>query len=198
MNPVSIRKANKTDKHIIANAMVNASGGLCDYILSAPPFTLPPKMLIAFEIAKDNAILSYQHCLIAEIAHTAVGVLCAYNTNDFIVSLQIAPPSKKMNMMQAFHDVLPTNALYIDTLYINPNFRGQGIGKYLLSAIQQFLLKDYRPLVCLYVWADNSAALQLYQKFGFFIAEAVTINNPEFPFQQARLLMVANAEKWIS
>ena len=58
---------------------------------------------------------------------------------------------------------------HLFSLYVSPNFGGQGIGSKLLSEALTELQDRGFPEVSLWVFADNQAALGLYRKFGFEI-----------------------------
>ena len=56
---------------------------------------------------------------------------------------------------------------HLFSLYVSPNFGGQGIGsKLLLEALNDLEARGF-PEISLWVFADNQAALGLYRKFGF-------------------------------
>ena len=57
---------------------------------------------------------------------------------------------------------------YIQTIYINEDFRGKGLGKKLLTFCEERILK-ISPNVFICVSSFNTRALQLYAGFGFKI-----------------------------
>jgi len=55
---------------------------------------------------------------------------------------------------------------YIQTIYIDKSFRGQGYGKMLLQYSEQSILK-YSPNIFICVSSFNTGASKLYEEFGF-------------------------------
>ncbi|MBC2191472.1 GNAT family N-acetyltransferase [Listeria sp. FSL L7-0229] len=61
-----------------------------------------------------------------------------------------------------------SNERYIDFITVSPNFRGQGIGKKLLTHCIETFPKEQ---ITLYVAKNNIGAYQLYQNLGFQVTE---------------------------
>ena len=70
--------------------------------------------------------------------------------------------------MGAFWQIL--EEAHITLLAIDPPFRNQGLGKYLLSALLDTACQQQLERATLEVRASNLAAIHLYQQFGFQIA----------------------------
>ncbi len=58
---------------------------------------------------------------------------------------------------------------YIDDLIVNPQFRGQGVGKALMEAAIQWSRERRFPGIMLETQDDNVAACKLYQSCGFVL-----------------------------
>ena len=70
-----------------------------------------------------------------------------------------------------------TKGNYISWLFVHPDFRGNNIGKKLVSHV----LSELDGEVTLYVARSNTAAINLYQNFGFKIVKEFTgryLGNP--------------------
>jgi ribosomal protein S18 acetylase RimI-like enzyme len=59
------------------------------------------------------------------------------------------------------------NECYVETLAVEPAFRGKGVGKQLLMRGEEFAQEHHKTVYSLYVASDNTAARQLYRSLGF-------------------------------
>ncbi len=60
---------------------------------------------------------------------------------------------------------------WIGLLFVEPKYRGKGIGKALLGAIKSYFKKNKCKTIRLFVMKDNKLAVQIYQKLGFQIKD---------------------------
>lgn len=64
-------------------------------------------------------------------------------------------------------ETIKTNALYISSFLIHPEYRGQGLGGTFLSNLLEQARRDQYSKVLLKVHEDNPIAKQLYESHGF-------------------------------
>lgn len=60
-----------------------------------------------------------------------------------------------------------TEYLYINTIIINEDYQGQGLGKKFIHLAELIALKRKFKGICLYVDIDNEQAIKFYDKLGF-------------------------------
>ena len=63
----------------------------------------------------------------------------------------------------------------INYLGVHPSFRGQGLGKMLLQAVEQKLKDLGCPQVNLLVWSNNSEVLEFYKKTQYSEANDIVL-----------------------
>ena len=63
----------------------------------------------------------------------------------------------------------------INYLGVHPSFRGQGLGKMLLQAVEQKLKDLGCPQVNLLVWSNNSEVLKFYKKPQYYEANDIVL-----------------------
>lgn len=55
---------------------------------------------------------------------------------------------------------------YVDSLYVEPQFRNQGVASKLMSLVEDFSKKNGVNSLQLNVWVQNVAGMQFYKKLG--------------------------------
>ncbi|MBV1909308.1 MAG: GNAT family N-acetyltransferase, partial [Kangiellaceae bacterium] len=56
---------------------------------------------------------------------------------------------------------------YLGFMYVDPNFRGQGLNKRILQELTSWAKDKDLNVLCLTVFAENKSAIRAYQKAGF-------------------------------
>jgi [ribosomal protein S18]-alanine N-acetyltransferase len=74
---------------------------------------------------------------------------------------------------------------WIETLNVNPQFQGQGVGASLLKAVQDEMRKRGKTFIQLEVSKGNTAAINLYTKAGYKIKQDLP-NYYKHPHQGTR------------
>ena len=87
--------------------------------------------------------------------------------NGFLLGLR-SPTSQQLIGMGAFWQIL--EEAHITLLAIDPQFRQQGLGKYLLNSLLHLAGQQQLERATLEVRASNLAAIHLYQQLGFQVA----------------------------
>ena len=70
-------------------------------------------------------------------------------------------------------EIFPDGVAEIDSIAVDPNYRGQGIGKILLVKLLNAVIKRGATFVVLEVRPSNTVAFKLYEGFGFEIVDRV-------------------------
>ncbi|PFO04944.1 hypothetical protein COJ85_10615 [Bacillus sp. AFS076308] len=67
------------------------------------------------------------------------------------------------------------NSLLLNNIYVSPEYRGVGIGKFLLVKHGAQLLAEYKKsIISLDVFENNTAAMSWYKKMGFVIEDTTS------------------------
>ncbi len=66
-------------------------------------------------------------------------------------------------------------SLYVDALFVDPDYRGCGIGAKLLSLTEEKAVENNFMTLSLIVFADNARALPVYYSFGFVKVEDIAV-----------------------
>ncbi|RAL24107.1 GNAT family N-acetyltransferase [Thermoflavimicrobium daqui] len=73
----------------------------------------------------------------------------------------------KMNVNDAQTDVVDSNSLEIERIYIRKEYQGMGLGKILINKAIKIAKNTGKTLVWLGVWEKNLEAIAFYKKMGF-------------------------------
>lgn len=112
---------------------------------------------------------SYLNTHIAEMEGKVAGVLVFYSAEQAIsldANLEKYLSAKKGTAIKIDPETLP-GEWYIDTVVVDPTYRGHGIGTMLLTYAEQ-LVKDFGGgKLSLNVETKKNAAIRLYNRLGF-------------------------------
>lgn len=163
---ITIRKATIDDADVIAQIVAMAIGDI---------ETLEnyggKNYIEAFkEIARlGDSQYSYKNALIAEVGNVAVGAAVGYD-GGLLHSLR----EKTLSVINKYNpnfsineDETQKGEYYLDSLGVFPEYRGLGIGKGLLLALQDYAFREHHSCVGLLVDYENPKAEKLYLSLGF-------------------------------
>lgn len=163
-----IRKATIADAPFIATYLLLAMEDIVYQYIGQKDYNKAREFLEYF-IERESNQYSYQNCFVAEEAGE---VIAAVNLYDGAQLKMLREPIVQFIRMQfgndsRFEDETQEGEYYIDTLGVNENQRGKGVG----SQILQFLIDEYviknKQTLGLLVDEDNPSARKLYLKLGF-------------------------------
>ena len=72
---------------------------------------------------------------------------------------------------------------YIDTLCVDPAFRGQGIGTELIQFAEQYAKENGYERISLVVEQNNTKAQKLYTKLGYIEEKKIMINHHQYEYR---------------
>nr|WP_242003493.1 GNAT family N-acetyltransferase [Culicoidibacter larvae] len=75
----------------------------------------------------------------------------------------------KLNVGAAQSETIADNALEVERIYVKPEFKRRGLGKYLMEKSEAIAKELGKSSMWLGVWEDNKAAQSFYEQMGFAI-----------------------------
>ncbi|MGM8361215.1 GNAT family N-acetyltransferase [Flavobacterium sp. ARAG 55.4] len=162
-----IKKAAPEDSKSIAPYLLLAMESIIYTFIGEKNPAKATEFLLYF-IEKENNQYSYQNCWVVEDQNQ---IIAAVNIYDGEKLKELRKPvtdyiNKQYGQNLNIEDETESGEYYIDTLGVNPQYQGKGIGSELL----RFLIKEYSkynlPLGLL-VDTENPLAKKLYFKLGF-------------------------------
>lgn len=164
---MTIRKAKIEDSKLIAAQLFLAMEEIL-YSFIGTKSEVKAIAFLNYFIERENNQYSYSNCFVAEIDTEIVGAICMYDGADleFLRQPIIDYVKSNYNMHFTPENETQTGEMYIDSIGINNEFRGKGIGTKLL----QFIIEKCsitNTVIGLLVDIDNPNAEKLYINLGF-------------------------------
>lgn len=163
-----IRKANLEDARFIATYLLLAMEDIVYQFIGEKDYNKAKEFLLYFIKKKDNQY-SYQNCFVVEEAGEVIAAVNLYDGTQLNVLRRpvVQFIRTKFGSDIRLEDETEEGEYYIDTLGVNPNQQGKGVG----SEILQFLIDEYviknKQTLGLLVDEENPSARKLYLKLGF-------------------------------
>jgi len=173
---MNIRKAKISDSKQIAPILLLAMEEIIYKFIAKKDYASAKEFLEHF-IGRENNQYSYQNCYVGEENNEIIGAVNIYKGSDIERLRNPIIEFVRENYNPEFDPEFETKEgeFYIDSLGVNPNHQGKGIGsKLLLFLIDDFVYQKNETLGLL-VEEDNPLAKNLYLKLGFNVVGEKTL-----------------------
>lgn len=171
-----IREGRPEDAGFLAETVMQAIGDeLCAGLGDGPENVPVVRKLFADLAAMPRSQYSYTNALIAEDADgVPIGAVIAYEGSR-LHDLRPAFLHKANELLgwnvtpeeaEKWEDEANADEIYIDSLYVRPEYRNQGLATTLIEAIIEKFADSAKPYGLL-VEPENRRARRLYEKLGF-------------------------------
>ncbi|WP_028298238.1 GNAT family N-acetyltransferase [Olivibacter sitiensis] len=169
---MTVRKAVPKDAEWIATYILLAMKDIVYKFIGEKDENKAKEFMLYFTKRKNNQY-SYENCWVAEDENKVVAAAILYDGAELS---ELREPvlhyiKHQFNRDLDLEDETQPGEYYIDSLGVNPDQQGKGIG----SKILRFLIEEYvnkdRQTLGLLVDDDNPNAKKLYQNLGFQLVE---------------------------
>ncbi|MGB5945425.1 GNAT family N-acetyltransferase [Paenisporosarcina sp.] len=178
---ILIRKARPADAESAVPLIIEAIGSIAEQMTGETDATAVQQELIHLFKCEDNRH-SYLKTVIAERDDAIMGVMVLYSGFE---AIQLdANLVNWLRKKTGDNIVIPPEArsdeYYIDTVCVNPTYRGLGIGSLLLAKAEEIAHDAGFSKVALNVELEKEAAIRLYERVGYHEAEPWEIYGGSF------------------
>jgi ribosomal protein S18 acetylase RimI-like enzyme len=177
----NIRKAVQTDAEKAVPLVIDAIGDIAMRMTGENEPLAIEKSLCELFKRNDNPH-SYLYTYVAEIDGDAAGTMVLY---PGVIAPQLDKnlskwlSEKGAEVSEIDPEALP-DELYINTICVDPDFRGKGIGSHLLAFAEDVARQTNISKVALNVETEKDAAIRLYKRCGYEIVSPWTIIGESF------------------
>ena len=175
---ITYRTGQKKDCPRLAEFVYIASDGVVEFLFHDLIDGISPIQMVTHNLAKDAGYYIYKNTIVAEEEDSgAVGVSFYYPASEHVISDEMRTffPEDRLAHLKHILSGRVENSLYIDTLCVDENYRGNGIGAELISLTKDKAAKEGYNAVSLIALADNTDAHRFYYRCGFKIVSHVAM-----------------------
>lgn len=146
--------------------------------------------VLAHFFEQRNNRLSYENCFVCDINGSVVGLILVYfggNAVDLDEPLVTRLRIVKSDPSLTIDKEAEVEDLYLDTLCVNPAYRGHGIGTALIQFVERYAREKGYERLSLAVEKNNANAQKLYTKLGYKEVKKIIINHHPYEYRVKKL-----------
>jgi ribosomal protein S18 acetylase RimI-like enzyme len=175
-----------------------ASDGVVEFLFHDLIPGQSPVQIVAQNLSADRDHYTFRDAIVAQSGQKLIGMSLAYPSHFHRISSgmrEIFPPDRLKHVENIFTSEVK-NSLYLDTLGVDQDFRGKGVGSQLISLTQKKAVAHGINALSLIVLADNTGAQKLYRRHGFEIVCHIEMDAHELiPHEGGAFLMSCDLSK---
>ncbi len=163
------RPARKKDCPKLGELTSLAAEGMLEFLLDGLVPGMTAVEVAAYDLKDNKGQQSYRNIIVAEVNKKVKGMAFSYHSQHHRISEDMRKfiPADRLEPLETFYSTRVEDSLYLDTLAVDPDLHGQGVGRALLEMTKQKALDMGLGSLSLIVYAHNQTALRLYGKQGF-------------------------------
>ena len=181
----------------LAEFIYIASDGVVEFLFRDLIPGWRPVDLIARNMKKDEGYYTYKNTVVAQDEAHVIGASFFYHSRFHVISDEMRKffPEDRLEHLKHILTGRVENSLYLDTLCVDENFRGKGVGGELISLTKKKAREVGLNALSLIALADNTDAHRLYKRCGFEIVSPIKMAAHELiPHEGGAFLMSCRLE----
>jgi ribosomal protein S18 acetylase RimI-like enzyme len=189
---ITYRSGRKEDCHKLAEFVYIASDGVVEFLFRDLIDGVSPVQMVARNLGKDRGYYTFKNTIVAEQGSSVVGASFYYPASEHVISDEMRNflPADRLAHLQHVLNGRVENSLYVDTLCVDENYRGNGIGADLIALTQKKAIELGYDALSLIALADNTNAHRLYFRCGFeIVSNLEMVAHVLIPHEGGALLM---------
>ncbi|SHN72067.1 GNAT family N-acetyltransferase [Desulfovibrio litoralis] len=166
---LNIRYACPDDAEKLAEIISETSEGVVEHLFSnLVPFLKAEKILATALMKGESPYLSENMTLLT-YEENIIALLFSYPAKDHFIPLLMENfiSDKRLKIVRPILETAVPNSLYINTIWIEEQLRGQGFSALLMKRALQNMEEKNCNGISLFCWNDNKRALTFYKKNNF-------------------------------
>lgn len=190
---MKIRKANKEETRTIAELAQFAGEGIPDFFWAQSQRKGESLLDVgARNASSETENFSYRNAWLAVMDGETAGMLLAYRLPSDEHKETLSDYPKFIHPLIELERLVP-NSFYINMLAAYPQFRNRGIGRGLMSVVDELASEAGCDLISIEVFEQNAGALRFYQRLGYTLMDSREVIPHPCHHYDGRLLLLTKS-----
>ena len=166
---LNLRLATADDIPKVAGIIEEVSEGIVGTLFEGVMPMMTARDILELVIGKNQPPYSADNMVIADVNGEIGGLLFAYPATHQKVSplMETFLSKNRIDEVRALLTAGEPRDFWVNTLWISPALRGEGLANVLINCAKQMALDRGAASLALHCWLDNRRALAFYEKCGF-------------------------------
>jgi ribosomal protein S18 acetylase RimI-like enzyme len=183
----------------LAEFVDTASDGVVEFLFHDLIPDQTPVQIVALNLSEDRDHHTFRDAIVAQSEQKVIGMSLSYPSHFHRISngmRNFLPPDRLKHVENIFNSGVQ-NSLYLDTLCVDQEFRGKGVGSKLISLTRKKAGDHGIDTLSLIVLADNTDAQKLYKRLGFETVCHIEMDSHELiPHEGGAFLMACRCNEF--
>ncbi len=174
---MDVRIGMATDRDDLVRYLLMAGEGLFEHLFDEAYPGLTAADALGLAVGDETSPYYFENAYLVEDEDGLKGCLVAFPSEQIglpEIAYSVIPRDRLDPVLPLFTSPIP-NSLYINTLAVNEEVRGQGVGGLLLDFAAELAQGASCESLTLHAWGDNATALSLYEHKGFECVDRIPI-----------------------
>ena len=171
------RRGKLEDCSKIAEGIDLASGGIVEFLFHGLLRNNTAAEVMADFLRDETGYDSYKNAIVAEYQGDIIGIVYSYPAKFHEISEETKEffPSDRLMLLADFFNSRVDNSLFLDSIYVDEKFRGQGVGSKLIALTKQKAKDNGYKQLSLMVMNENMTARRAYERNNFEIVKHIDV-----------------------
>ncbi len=172
---LSLRIAQADDIPFVARILTEVSEGIVETLLENAVPGASAEALLEIALGKNTEPYHLDNIVLADYEGKTIGLLFAYpaQLQRVPVIMERFLAKERIDAVRDLMEAQAEKALWINTFWVAPVFRGEGLSSVLMNAAGTMARDSGLTSLALHCWGDNARALAFYRKCGFEVKRDV-------------------------
>ena len=191
------RIGKEEDSYKIAEGIELASGGIVNFLFHGLLGEYTPAQVMENLLRKKSNNDSYENAIVAEFEGNIIGIVYSYPAKFHGISEETRSyfPHDRLVFLADFFNSRVENSWFLDSIYVDEKFRGEGIGSKLIELTKLKAKENGFNQLSLMVMADNLPARITYERNHFKEVKYVDIKEHKLiPHKGGVYLLVSDLD----
>lgn len=191
------RKGKVEDCLKIAEGIDRASGGIVEFLFHGLLKDSTAAETMADFLQEGIGYETYENAIVAECQGNIVGIVYSYPAKYHGITEEAKNyfPKERLDFLSDFFNSRVEDSLFLDSIYVDEEFRGQGVGSKLIALTKEKAKELGYQKLSLMVMNENIRARRAYERNAFKIVKHVDVKeHPLIPNKGGIYLLVSNVE----